>query len=599
MISMNNIIQKKTIFLLLLAVIKFSAFGQGTCEYLIWSDDFDYQGEPNTEKWGYDIGGHGWGNNELQNYTNSRTNSFVKDGKLTIEAVKSNGSWTSARLVTKGKGDWLYGRIEVKAKLPEGRGTWPAIWMLPTDWEYGGWPASGEIDIMEHVGYDFGTVHGTIHTEAYNHSIGTQLGKSIEVKNVSTEFHVYAIDWTEEEIVWYVDGKEYYRVENPNKSYKEWPFDKRFHLILNIAIGGNWGGAQGIDPNLNEATMEIDYVKVFQKELPKPVIDGKKNVEPNEELTFSTAEIQGVRYKWSFPESVQIISGGQTARVSVKWGNAGGNVQLELQSNCDTIAANPLFVSTVQKPSGESYEVPLFGDQGNLLWQAVPGNSNQIELSGTTSLIAGFEVNAPGENPHILYEFQSPVDLTVFNKMEISLKTPAPVPGSFRIDLVDANGKVNVNDLFKINSFESDANFHTFTYTFGQNPDGIYQLDLIKWIKVYINYGLFGKKGNGQIEIEYIRLKSTSTSSPEYQFINLLKVWPNPFQDKIQMVSFDPLQQLEVFDMNGRVVLEKFINNQFTATLNLDGVKAPVILRATFKNGTSERVVLVSQNAGY
>lgn len=596
---MNNIIQKKTIFLLLLAVIKFSAFGQGTCEYLIWSDDFNYQGEPNTEKWGYDIGGHGWGNNELQNYTNSRLNSFVKDGKLTIKAVKSNGSWTSARLVTKGKGDWLYGRIEVKAKLPEGRGTWPAVWMLPTDWEYGGWPASGEIDIMEHVGYDFGTVHGTIHTEAYNHSIGTQKGNAINVENVSTGFHVYAIDWTENEIIWYIDGQEYFRFKNQNKTYKEWPFDKRFHLILNIAIGGNWGGAQGIDPNLNEATMEIDYVKVFQKDLPKPVIDGKKNTKPNEELTFSTIEIQGVRYKWNFPEGVQIVSGGQTARVSVKWGNTGGNVQLELQSDCDTIAADPLFVSTVQKPSGESYEVPLFDDQGNLLWQAVPGNSNQIELSGTNSLIAGYEINAPGENPHILYEFQSPVDLTVFNKMEISLKTPAPVPGSFRIDLLDANGKVNVNDLFKINSFESDANFHTFTYTFGQNPDGIYQLELIKWIKVYINYGLFGKKGNGQIEIESIKLKSTSTSSPDYQFSNLLKVWPNPFQDKIQIVSTDPLQKLEVFDLKGMLILEKPGNKLLSATVKLKGIKAPVILRATFKNGTSEKLVLVSQNPCY
>ncbi|HKK09642.1 MAG TPA: glycoside hydrolase family 16 protein, partial [Bacteroidales bacterium] len=164
---------------------------QDSCEYLVWSDEFNKEGAPNPEKWGYDVGGHGWGNNELQNYTDSRANSFVQDGKLTIKAVKSNESWTSARLVTKGKGDWLYGRIEVKAKLPEGRGTWPAIWMLPTDWAYGGWPSSGEIDIMEHVGYEMGKVHGTIHTEAYNHSIGTQKGGSIEVENVATQFHVY------------------------------------------------------------------------------------------------------------------------------------------------------------------------------------------------------------------------------------------------------------------------------------------------------------------------------------------------------------------------------------------------------------------------
>lgn len=237
---------------------------QDTCNYVVWEDEFDVDGGPEITKWGYDTGGGGWGNNELQTYTSNRNNSYIKDGKLYIKALKNEGKWTSARLVTKGKGDWLYGRIEVKAKLPEGVGTWPAIWMLPTDWEYGGWPGSGEIDIMEHVGYDFGKVHGTIHTEAYNHSIGTQLGDVVDVENVATEFHVYAINWTEDEIIWYVDGDEYYRVENPHKTYKEWPFDKRFHLILNIAIGGTWGGAQGVNPDLDEATMEIDYVRVYK-----------------------------------------------------------------------------------------------------------------------------------------------------------------------------------------------------------------------------------------------------------------------------------------------------------------------------------------------
>jgi len=233
----------------------------------VWSDEFDHPGKPDSAKWGYDLGGHGWGNNELQNYTDSGANSYVEDGKLFINAIKQNDQWTSARLVTKHKGDWLYGRIEVRAKLPAGRGTWPAIWMLPTDWEYGGWPASGEIDIMEHVGYDMGVIHGTIHTEAFNHTIGTQLGKSVKVEDVAGQFHEYAIDWTPESIVWYIDGEEYYRVANPGKTYKEWPFDKRFHLILNIAIGGNWGGEQGIDPDLAQAVMEIDYVRIYRNNM--------------------------------------------------------------------------------------------------------------------------------------------------------------------------------------------------------------------------------------------------------------------------------------------------------------------------------------------
>lgn len=142
--------------------------------------------------------------------------------------------------------------------------------MLPTDWEYGGWPASGEIDIMEHVGYDFGNVHGTIHTAAFNHSIGTQLGKSVFVEDVSSKFHVYAVEWTPDTLTWFINDEAYYKIDNPGRSFKEWPFDKRFHLILNIAIGGTWGGAQGVDPGLEECTMEVEYVRVYQKNRTEP-----------------------------------------------------------------------------------------------------------------------------------------------------------------------------------------------------------------------------------------------------------------------------------------------------------------------------------------
>lgn len=233
----------------------------------IWADEFDYEGLPDPAKWGYDIGGHGWGNNELQYYTNDIKNAGVADGILTITAIKENKEgkeYTSARLVTKNKGDFLYGRFEIKAKLPTGKGTWPAIWMLPTDWEYGGWPKSGEIDIMEHVGYDQNRVHITVHTEAYNHSIGTQVGKSRIVSTASTEFHLYRVDWTPKEIKGYIDDVLLFTFPNERKGSATWPFDKRFHLLLNIAVGGNWGGAQGVDPEVFPASMEVDYVRVYK-----------------------------------------------------------------------------------------------------------------------------------------------------------------------------------------------------------------------------------------------------------------------------------------------------------------------------------------------
>ena len=236
---------------------------------LVWSDEFNYTGVPDTSKWNYDLGANnGWGNNELQYYTHQSKNVRVENGSLIIEAHHDsieNKAFTSSRIVSKHKGDWLYGKIEVRAKLPKGNGTWPAIWMLSTDWEYGGWPASGEIDIMEHVGYDPGVVHGTIHTEAYNHIKQTQKEGKITIPEAQEKFHVYAIDWKKNKIDFFVDDQLYHSVaRNPNDDFKGWPFDKRFHLLMNIAVGGNWGGKEGVDPTIWPQRMEIDYVRVYQ-----------------------------------------------------------------------------------------------------------------------------------------------------------------------------------------------------------------------------------------------------------------------------------------------------------------------------------------------
>ena len=235
---------------------------------LVWSDEFNYTGLPDEKKWGYDIGGNGWGNNEKQYYTDKRLqNAFVKNGVLSITAIKEKFEgldYTSARLVSKNKGDWKYGRFEIKAKLPKGRGVWPAIWMLSTDWKYGGWPESGEIDIMENVGYMPDSVFGTVHTKSYNHVIGTQKGKSIYRKDLSDAFHVYVLEWNENEIKIFVDQEQYFSFKNEKKTFNEWPFDQPFHLLLNIAVGGNWGGKMGVDESIWPQTMEVDYVRVYQ-----------------------------------------------------------------------------------------------------------------------------------------------------------------------------------------------------------------------------------------------------------------------------------------------------------------------------------------------
>ena len=232
-----------------------------------WSDEFEYTGKPDPQKWGYDLGGSGWGNNELQHYTDRTENANVADGLLTITAKKENfegKNYTSARLVTKGKGDFLYGRFEIKAKIPSGRCTWPAIWMLPTESVYGTWPKSGEIDIMEHVGFDPNKVHITVHTDAYNGGKNTQKGNFKMVPTATTEFHIYRVDWTPYAIRGYIDNDKVFEFVNDGKGYASWPFDKKFHLLLNVAVGGNWGGQQGVDESVFPKSMEVDYVKVYK-----------------------------------------------------------------------------------------------------------------------------------------------------------------------------------------------------------------------------------------------------------------------------------------------------------------------------------------------
>lgn len=235
---------------------------------LLWSEEFNYTGLPDPNKWAYDIGGHGWGNNELQFYTEADTNNaLVKGGKLTITAkkeTKDKNAYTSARLVTRDKQEFKYGKIEVRAKLPAGRGTWPAIWMLGTNIKEVGWPKSGEIDIMEHVGYDPGVIVGTVHSDLYNHMKGTQITGRKTIPDFDKAFHVYAIDWSKEKIDFLIDDTLYLSIPNKYKTLEEWPFDAPHYLLLNLAIGGNWGGKEGVDDTIFPAKFEIDYVRWFE-----------------------------------------------------------------------------------------------------------------------------------------------------------------------------------------------------------------------------------------------------------------------------------------------------------------------------------------------
>jgi beta-glucanase (GH16 family) len=260
---------------------------------LVWNDEFDKPGLPDGAKWDYETGFIR--NNEKQFYTRARKeNARVENGMLVIEAkrerklapgsgppaklgrdggasgVPADAEYTSASLTTRGKAAWTYGRIDVRAKLPSGRGTWPAIWTLGTNIDSAGWPACGEIDIMEFVGFEPGVIHANIHTKKYNHVMNTGKGKKLTIPDASQAFHIYSVEWDSQTIDFFVDDRKYFTYRNEGTGPDAWPYNNDQFLILNLAIGGDWGGQRGIDDAIFPQRYEIDYVRVYQKPGTKP-----------------------------------------------------------------------------------------------------------------------------------------------------------------------------------------------------------------------------------------------------------------------------------------------------------------------------------------
>lgn len=253
----------KKIWMGFILIINLPLFSQSYM--MLWHDEFSTDGLPDAATWSYEEGLIR--NDEAQYYTSRSENARVENGCLIIEARKEEyeGShYTSASLNTRNSNLLLYGRVEVRAKIPTGRGMWPAIWMLGVNIDQVSWPACGEIDIMENVGYDPDKIHGTVHTEAYNHMIGTQRGKTITVTKPYDDFHIYAIEWRADRIDWYYDDQKYFTFKNEGTGVQTWPFAANFYLLINAAVGGSWGGQEGIDDTIFPQQYLIDYVRVFE-----------------------------------------------------------------------------------------------------------------------------------------------------------------------------------------------------------------------------------------------------------------------------------------------------------------------------------------------
>lgn len=240
---------------------------------LVWNDEFNEGSELDNTDWRHEVQKSGWVNNELQNYVNGASGgkrvTEIADGRLYIHCFKgSDGKVYSGRVYAHESEGWKYGIVEARIKLPKGKGTWPAFWMMPcnNDFSKNPWPLCGEIDIMEEVGVDANKTSSSLHTENYNHTKNTQKTAERYTEGAEDGFHVYRLEWTENNITTYVDGNKLLSFDNDGKGdVKTWPFNKPFYVILNLAWGGDWGGYKGVDESALPATMEVDYVRVFQK----------------------------------------------------------------------------------------------------------------------------------------------------------------------------------------------------------------------------------------------------------------------------------------------------------------------------------------------
>tara|TARA_Y100001933_G_C18993173_1_gene561424 strand:- start:394 stop:2052 length:1659 start_codon:yes stop_codon:yes gene_type:complete len=513
-----------------LFLVCFAQFGFGQTWVKIWSDEFDYTGLPNSTKWAYDVGGHGWGNNESQYYTDARSeNARVENGNLIIEARKESyqgSDYTSARIVSKGLGDWKYGKIEVRAKIPTGKGMWPAIWMLPSENVYGTWPKSGEIDIMENVGFEPNTIHWNVHTESYNHSIGTNKGDKDDFFEPYNNYYTYAVEWYEDSIRFLVDDVEYFQFDKESSNSNVWPFDQKFHLLLNIAVGG-WGGLQGIDANAFPQKMYVDYVRVYKQ----------SGIESNYTITVNDWSHGSVVKS---PDSIVYSPGTEVNLQAVpdngyvfnKWY---GTVQ-DTSSGLDLIMHSDYFQTPeFLRPDEQVLNSQFLG--GIVNWGGYGANMNVEFGVHKTNL----SVSTP--NAWDVQMSQGGIALEEGKVYTLTVVAFASQNKTINAALGKASAPWNSYISEPLNLTTTPQTFVIQGVMSSSDPDA----------RVVLNLG----GDAGDVMLQEISVVEDVVSSNEYFEENgLVAVYPNPFRDKLVVSSSEKWSKLSIYNVLGGLVYE-------------------------------------------
>ncbi len=575
-------VSQLTIMRILVMVFSLLPFlAQAQCYELVWSDEFNTGNQPDPTYWTYDLGtgNSGWGNNEIQVYTNKTENVRIEDGHLIIQALRQNGNnWTSARVKSQGRYSFTYGRIAFRAKLPAGSGTWPALWMLGDNITEIGWPACGEIDVMEHVGKDPGSVHASLHTPSS--SGATVNTRTRNVSDFSSAFHLYEAEWTPDAIIFSIDGQPFYTYNPASKTASTWPFDAPQFIIMNVAMGGNFGSdpqyetgnqRNGVDPNLTSATMEVDYVRVYQTTA-DPQVTGPDLVNPGESgLTYSVDQTIEGSYTWTVPSDATIISGQGTSTIEVNWGADPGDVAVSIEGACDTYERN-FIVNTQAVPTDDVFVLETFSDGSPEGWSVAAGSGNVINLTEQDDqLRIDYDISNPGANPNIVLTFDQPVDVSNTSELQLRIRTfNESGTVNLRADPFDRSGTAkNASPVFRLEPIQDDGEWTWYTFDFSGNwtssspvSGALVDSTELQGIQLYINYGFFGRPGADSLWIDQIQMAKpgfTTSVRPVLAKDPGFTIFPNPAKGPVFLRKQNPEEggSIRIYGVQGQLLQEK------------------------------------------
>jgi beta-glucanase (GH16 family) len=585
--------------------ISFHLFSQ--CPQLVWSDEFD--GNSLNENWvhdigdGCEIGNCGWGNNELQYYR--QQNVTVKDGILTITAKKEafgSKQYTSSRIKTKGKADVKYGRIEARMKMPIGKGIWPAFWMLPTDNVYGGWPKSGEIDITEYLGHETKKIHGTLHFgNDWPNNKSTTKSFITQGPGFNEDYHIYAIEWNDHSIKWFIDGYLYSTKTPADLGSSFWPFNQKFHFILNCAVGGNWPGNPDFSTNFPQE-FKIDYIRLYDL-TEQPYLEGNPIVDQGSNQVYSVKKPSAnSTYTWTVPADAKIISGQGSADLNMMWGNNSGKVSVEIVNNCRTQnfsieveALQPLSSGIVFENFDMPARIKKVFSTGTLTEDFSNPAKNDINNS---DLVGQYKRNGGSQYDVLVYndvvDVKNGLEYINGSKVfAIDVYTSAPENTLILFQLENkskATGNYPAGRHSRYTSYTKKKNeWHKLFFTFMDQPDaGTSHSSIDQFVFLFASNSFTN-------DIYYWdNFESlTRSSTGELKSLNT-KVFPNPSKNEIEISSDENIDSVQIFDLSGKLMFSHKLNGKKSDLLSvIDLLNGIYLLKVSGNAGISTHKIEV------